>query len=81
MTKTISKLELYRNLKAVSDDVMKNGTVYTVLQHSQPAFQIGPVNNTPAKKFSRSDGKKFMFIGKDIALRDLSRTYKQYLYT
>ncbi len=81
MTKTISKLELYRNLKAVSDDVMKNGTVYTVVQHSQPAFQITPINPLPVKKYKKSDIEKFIIREKSSKKTNLSTTYKQYLYS
>ncbi len=80
MTKTISKKELYRNLKEVSDDVMENGTTYTVVQHSKPAFQITPIQTPHLKKYSREDGKKFMFAGKDMSLKNLATTYKQHLY-
>lgn len=80
MTKTISKKELYRNLKMVSDDVVKNGTKYTIIQYSKPAFQITPVESVPEKKLSRADGKRFMFHGRDPKLRNLSTTYKKYLY-
>lgn len=80
MTKTISKKELYRNLKDVSDDVMQNGTTYTVVQYSKPAFQITPMHSLYLKKYRREDGKKFMFTGKDKSLRNLATTYKKYLY-
>ncbi len=80
MTKTIAKKDLYRHLKEVSDDVMKNQTTYTVVQYSRPAFQITPVQTIEKKKYSREDGKKFMFPGRDSSLRNLATTYKKYLY-
>ncbi len=80
MTKTISKKELYRNLKDVSDDVIQNGTTYTVVQYSKPAFQITPIQVAQLKKYRREDGEKFMFTGKDKSLKNLATTYKKYIY-
>lgn len=80
MTKTISKKELYRNLKSVSDDVMNNGAEYTVFQYSQPVFQIIPLVKTAEKKFQRKDLAAFIFRGRTKNGRNLSTTYKKYLY-
>jgi hypothetical protein len=80
MTKTIAKKDLYRQLKTVSDDVMKNNATYTVVQYSRPAFMIVPVAAALGKKYRRADGKKFMFQGKDLSLKNLATTYKKYLY-
>ncbi len=56
MTKTIAKKDLYRQLKLVSDDVMKNGTVYIVFQNSRPAFCIVPLDFfQEKKKYSSED--------------------------
>lgn len=35
--------------------------------------------DVPEKKYSRKDGEKFMFTGRDSPLRDLSTTYKDCL--
>ena len=80
MTKTISKKYLYSNLKSVSDDVMKNGVSYTVVQYSAPAFQIVPLGLPPTKKYSKEDIRAFMFKGKDPSKKNLATTYKKYLY-
>lgn len=79
MTKTIAKKDLYRQLKTVSDDVMKNGTTYTVLQRSAPAFQITPMQD-PNKKYKKSDIERFIIREKSGKKTNLSTTYKQYLY-
>lgn len=81
MAKTVAKKDLYRHLKMISDDVMENGEIYTVLQHSKPAFQIMPAYLTPHKKYQKKDIEKFMFKGKDPEEKNLSTTYKKYLYT
>jgi|GEM_PF-1845677 len=81
MTKTIAKKDLYRELKIVSDDVVKNGTVYTVFQHSKPAFYIVPVEVYEGKKkFKREDMTKFIFHSKNLKEKNLATNYKQYLY-
>ena len=80
MTKTISKKDLYRKLKQVSDDVMKHGTVYTVLQNSKPAFLLTPLQIPQQKKFKKEDLEKFMFDGSDKKEKNLAKTYKSYLY-
>ena len=81
MTKTIAKKDLYRQLKTVSDDVMENGEIYTVLQYSKPAFQIMPAYLTPHKKYQKKDIERFMFKGKDSKEKNLSTTYKKFLYS
>lgn len=80
MTKTIAKKELYRQLKAVSDDVMDNGVVYTVFQNSKPAFYIVPLMKFREKKYSKEDIHRFIFRGKDPAEKNLAQNYKKYLY-
>ncbi len=81
MTKTISKKELYRNLKDVSDDVIQNGTTYTVIQYSKPAFQITPLDIMPKKKYQKTDIERFIIHEKSSKKTNLSTTYKQYLYS
>ena len=80
MTKTIAKKDLYRKLKFVSDEVMKNGVIYTVFQNSKPAFQIVPIDTFQEKKYRKEDLFKFMFEGKDKAEKNLAENYKKYLY-
>ena len=81
MIKTIAKKDLYRELKIVSDDVMNNGTVYTVFQNSKPAFCIVPLGFfEEKKKYRREDMFKFIFKSKHPEEKDLARTYKKYLY-
>lgn len=81
MTKTIAKKDLYRNLKMVSDEVMKNGTVYTVFQNSKPAFYIMPLNTVyQGKKYTKEDVKNFIFGSKNKNEKNLATTYKKYLY-
>lgn len=80
MTKTIAKKDLYRQLKEVSDDVVKNGTVYVVIQNSKPAFNIVPIEIKQKKKYRKEDIFKFMFTGKDKKERNLALNYKKYLY-
>lgn len=36
--------------------------------------------NVPKRKYSRAEGVKFIFKGKDQSLISLSTTYKDYLY-
>lgn len=62
MLKTIAKKELYRKLKVVSDDVMKNGAVYVVIQNSKPAFCIAPIDFQWNKKYYREALKKSIFF-------------------
>lgn len=81
MTKTIAKKDLYRQLKMVSDDVVKNGTVYTVIQNSKPSFWIGPIGtHNEKKKYRREDMFKGIFRSKHPEEKDLARNYKKYLY-
>lgn len=80
MTKTIAKKDLYRQLKMVSDDVVKNGTVYIVIQNSKPAFHIVPIENQEKKKYRREDMFKAIFHSKNEKERNLATTYKKYLY-
>lgn len=81
MTKTIAKKDLYRQLKIVSDDVVKNGTVYTVIQNSKPAFCIVPMGTfEEKKKYKKEDLFKFMFKSRHPEEKDLARNYKKYLY-
>lgn len=80
-TKTIAKKDLYRNLKTVSDDVMKHGIVYTVFQNSKPAFCITPLEMTHVeKKYERTDVKNFIFKSINKAEKNLATTYKKHLY-
>lgn len=81
MTKTIAKKELYRNLKLISDDVMQNGTVYTVLQNSRPAFYIVPLEKDEKKKYRKEDLAKFIFNGKNKSEKNLAQTFKKHLYS
>lgn len=78
--KTIAKKELYRQLKTVSDEVMRHGVVYTVFQNSKPAFRIVPIDSHQEKKYKKEDLSKFMFAGKDKTEKKLSLHYKKYLY-
>lgn len=81
MTKTIAKKDLYRQLKLVSDDVVKNGTVYTVIQNSKPAFCIVPLDFfQEKKKYRREDMFKFIFKSRHPEEKNLATTYKKYLY-
>lgn len=81
MTKTIAKKDLYRQLKMVSDDVVKNGTVYTVIQNSRPSFYIVPLESyQEKKKYRREDMFKAIFHSKNEKERNLATTYKKYLY-
>lgn len=80
MTKTIAKKDLYRQLKLVSDDVVQNGTVYTVIQNSKPAFHIVPIAQYQEKKYKKEDIFKFMFEGKDKKEKNLALNYKKFLY-
>lgn len=80
MTKTIAKKDLYRQLKIVSDDVVKNGTVYIVIQNSKPAFQIVPTDFQGQKKYRREDMFAGIFHSKNEKERNLATTYKKYLY-
>ncbi|MFA6305158.1 MAG: hypothetical protein WC651_00300 [Candidatus Gracilibacteria bacterium] len=81
MVKTIAKKDLYRNLKTVSDDVMKYGIVYTVLQNSKPAFCITPLEMAHTeKKYERTDVKNFIFDSADKTEKNLATTYKKHLY-
>lgn len=80
MTKTIAKKDLYRNLKAVSDEVMKNGTVFIVFQNSKPAFRIVPLTmDYPEKKYEKTDLINFIFEGKNKNEKNLATTYKKLL--
>ena len=47
MNKTITKKELYQNLKAICQEVMEKGVSYTVYQYSKPAFNINPLKTLP----------------------------------
>lgn len=81
MTKTIAKKDLYRQLKMVSDDVVQNGTIYTVIQNSKPSFWIGPMGHfQEKKKYKKEDLLKFVFHSKHPEEKDLARNYKKYLY-
>lgn len=81
MTKTIAKKDLYRQLKMVSDDVVNNGTVYTVIQNSRPSFYIVPLGSfQEKKKYRREDMFKAIFRSKHPEEKDLARNYKKYLY-
>lgn len=81
MTKTIAKKDLYRELKIVSDDVMRNGTVYTVFQNSKPAFYIVPLGSfEEKKKYRREDMLKGIFKSRHPEEKNLATTYKKYLY-
>ncbi len=80
MTKTIAKKDLYRQLKMVSDDVVNNGTIYTVIQNSKPAFCITPIEVQDGKKYRREDMLKAIFRSKHPEERNLATTYKKYLY-
>lgn len=81
MTKTIAKKDLYRNLKTVSDDVMKYGIVYTVFQNSKPAFCITPLEMAHTeKKYEREDVKNFIFNSANKKEKNLATTYKKHLY-
>jgi len=81
MTKTIAKKDLYRNLKAVSDEVMKNGTVFTVFQNSKPAFYIMPLTiEDQEKKYEKKDILSFIYDSKNKNQKNLATTYKKYLY-
>ncbi|MBI3535651.1 MAG: hypothetical protein HY072_09245 [Deltaproteobacteria bacterium] len=81
MTKTIAKKDLYRQLKMVSDDVVKNGTVYTVIQNSKPSFYIVPLESfQEKKKYRREDMLKGIFRSKHPEEKNLATTYKKYLY-
>ncbi len=81
MTKTIAKKDLYRNLKTVSDDVMKYGIVYTVFQNSKPAFCIMPLETTHTeKKYKKQDIKNFIFDSNHKNEKNLATTYKKHLY-
>lgn len=75
MTKTVAKKDLYRNLREVSEDVMKNGVVYTVLQNSKPAFYIVPIVIFSEKKYKKEDLMKFVFKSKNRVEKNLALTY------
>lgn len=80
MTKTVAKKDLYRHLKDVSEDVMKNGVIYEVLQNSKPAFYIVPLTTFSEKKYKKEDLMKFVFDSKNKKEKDLALSYKKYLY-
>lgn len=80
MTKTIAKKELYRKLKDISEDVIKHGVIYTVLQYSKPAFYIVPIHQFKEKKYQKEDILKFIFQSKNKSEKNLATTYKKYLY-
>ncbi len=80
MNKVVAKKDLYRQLKEISDDVMKNGVSYTVIQNSKPAFCITPILSEVTKKYDKEDIYKFIFHSKDKKEKNLAQNYKKYLY-
>lgn len=77
MTSFVSTIDLHRNLKKITDQVMKGSTII-VLKHSKPAFKISPLEIAQQTTYSKQDVLNFSFSS--TSDKDLSLTYKQYIY-
>ena len=80
MNKTITKKELYKNLKAICQEVMEKGISYTVYQYSKPAFNINPLKKLPKKKYTKKDIDKLFPIPAKNGKENLATTFKKELY-
>lgn len=82
MEKFISTKEMYNNFKAISNDVMENGSTYVVLKYSKPAYKITPLDQEikKKKKYTTEDIHKFTFTSKNKKEKSLATNFKKYIY-
>ena len=60
MTHIIGIKELHRNLKNISQEVQK-GSVFIVVKHGKPVFEINPYQEKIEKKYQLADFMKLRF--------------------
>jgi antitoxin (DNA-binding transcriptional repressor) of toxin-antitoxin stability system len=74
--KMIGIKELHRNLKSVSEEVLR-GQRYLVIRNSKPVFKIVPLENDKLPKYSLKDIKKLQFESRS---KNLSKNVDNVLY-